>query len=149
MSPAPALRLWTRADAGCLLLRWTGRFGAAAFLRHWRSLAEGGALDGGGAILCDMRPVWMDVPAAEIRLLSGTALPAGAWPGRRQMAVVADSDLAFGMHRMVASHLEGPRLAIAVFRDVAAAGAWLGLPARPGDPFAGMPPAAAAPGLSA
>lgn len=125
-------------NLGCIFVKWTGSFSAAEGAAYYRAIAQ---LDGyrqGASVFHDVRLVDADVPSGEIRAVA-TAGPKDADPSNvRKVAVLAPSDLTFGMMRMLAAMRERPGLVLNVFRDLDKAAEWLGLPTDFGDPFADM-----------
>lgn len=128
-------------NLGCVFVKWSGSFSAAEGAAYYREVARLDSYRRGASVFHDVRLVDADVPSGEIRA-AAMAGPNDADPSNvRKVAVLAPSDLTFGMMRMLAAMRERPGLVLNVFRDIDKAARWLGLPAAGlGDPFADMDP---------
>ncbi len=125
-------------DLGCIFIRWRGTFSREEGAAHYREIAGLVSFQQGSHLFHDVRLVDVNVPASEIREVARAKSPNVDSDNDRKVAVLAPSDLGFGMMRMLASVREHPGLTLNVFRDLEQAKAWLGLPADLGDPFEGM-----------
>ncbi len=123
---------------GCIFIRWSGTFSSEEGAAHYREIAGYESFQKGAHLFHDTRLVDVDVPTSEVRKVA-TAPSSKVDPDVvRKVAILASSDLGFGMMRMLAVMRERPGLVLNVFRDLEEAKAWLGLPADLGDPFEDM-----------
>jgi len=123
---------------GCIFIRWRGTFSSREGAAHYRELADYKSFQQGSNLFHDVRLANTDVASSEIREVA-TARSQNLDPDiMRKVAILAPSDLSFGMMRMLAAMRERPGLVLDVFRDLEEAKAWLGLPADIGDPFEDM-----------
>jgi hypothetical protein len=123
---------------GCIFIRWSGTFSSEEGAAHYREIVEYEGYQKGSHLFHDVRLVNADVPSPEIHKMARGG-PQNADPNiARKVAILAPSDLGFGMMRMLASMRERPGLTLNVFRDLEEAKAWLELPTDLGDPFEDM-----------
>jgi hypothetical protein len=123
---------------GCIFVRWKGTFSSEEGAAYYREIVGHESYQNGSHLFHDIRLVNADVSISEIEKVA-RAGPRDAAPSIvRKAAILASSDLGFGMMRMLASMREHPGLTLSVFRDLEEAKAWLGLPADLGDPFEDM-----------
>ena len=123
---------------GCIFIRWSGTFSSEEGAAYYREIAGYEGYQKGSHLFHDGRLVNADVPSPEIHKVARGG-PQNADPNiARKVAILAPSDLGFGMMRMLALMREQPGLTLNVFRDLEEAKAWLGLPADIGDPFEDM-----------
>lgn len=122
-------------ELGCVFVRWRGTFSAQEGAAHYREVTERESYRGGGSVFHDCRLVNADVPMSEIEKVALSGPHPTNTTNVRKVAILASSDLGFGMMRMLAALRERPGLILNVFRDLEEAKAWLGLPADIGDPF--------------
>ncbi len=123
---------------GCIFIRWRGTFSSEEGAAHYREIAGYESFQKGAHLFHDTRLVDVDVPTSEVQRVATAASPKVEPAFVRKVAILASSDVGFGMMRMLASMRERPGLILNVFRDLEEAKAWLGLPADLGDPFEDM-----------
>ncbi len=123
---------------GCIFIRWSGTFSSEEGAAHYREIAGYESFQKGAHLFHDTRLVDVDVPTSEVQKVATAASPKVEPDVVRKVAILASSDVGFGMMRMLASMRERPGLVLNVFRDLEEAKAWLGLPADLGDPFEDM-----------
>ena len=123
---------------GCIFIRWSGTFSSEEGAAHYREIAGYESFQKGAHLFHDTRLVDVDVPTSEVQKVATAASPKVEPDVVRKVAILASSDLGFGMMRMLALMRERPGLVLDVFRDLEEAKAWLGLPADLGDPFEDM-----------
>ncbi len=123
---------------GCIFIRWSGTFSYEEGAAHYREIAGYESFQKGAHLFHDTRLVDVDVPTSEVQKAATAASPKVDPAIVRKVAILASSDVGFGMMRMLASMRERPGLVLNVFRDLEETKAWLGLPADLGDPFEDM-----------
>ena len=123
---------------GCIFIRWRGTFSYEEGVAHYREIARYESFRQGSHLFHDVRLADVNVPVSEIREVARAESPKVKSDNVRKVAVLAQSDLGFGMMRMLAAMRERPGLILNVYRDLEDAKAWLGLPADLGDPFEDM-----------
>lgn len=101
-----------------------GVLSTAEFLAHYEAVATDPDFDPTFAQLVDLR----DVTAfnVDVITLRSKALQSMFRPGTRR-AIVASSDVTFGLARMFGTYAESASQSIAVFRAIDEAERWLGL----------------------
>jgi len=120
-----------RYDAGLrtLFVSAEGAVGDDEFLEWGQRVASDEAIPAGRLELIDLRR--LELPAVSSQTLRAVA-DAFRQRDRTQfetrIAVVASSDLAFGLSRMYQAYRFDAPITLEVFRDMDAARAWLGLP---------------------
>jgi hypothetical protein len=121
------------AELGIRIATFTGTIGDAELLGAYRELAADPAFDPRVDDLVDLRAVSrMDVTRSGLDELILLFQRMFTHPGRRRAAIVATSDIAFGMGRMY-QLMRGvdPPEEIAVFHSYTEALAWLTQSTRP------------------
>jgi hypothetical protein len=88
-------------------------------------LAPGADYDPGLPELVDMRNATTALTTSELLQLAGTAKHHTPTAGRGRRALLLSSDLMYGLYRMFAGFANGGTTDFGVFRDEAAALAWL------------------------
>lgn len=123
---------------GCIFVKWRGAFSYEEGAAYCREIQRHPAYHRAARLLHDARCLDAAVSADEVRNLAFSGHEDAGAGDVRRIALLASSDLTFGMMRMFAAMRERPGLALHVFRDLRKAAEWLGLPADFGDPFADM-----------
>jgi len=124
------------ASLNCLFSLWNPPVTLLDLAVFGESLLGSDDLDDRTCRLNDLRALTGAQPTSDVRALAeGMARWDRRLPPYRAAHVVG-SDLVFGLTRLFQTVRGEPGEKMAVFRDVAEAQAWLGLPAGMGDPFA-------------
>jgi hypothetical protein len=115
-------------SSGLVLTTAAGVVTDADVLGHLDALAADPRLPAVAAELADARGV-TDPAVTSNGLWRAAAREAAAGPplSARRLAIVAASDAAFGMSRVYQQLADGEAVRVRVFRDLAAARAWLGI----------------------
>ena len=109
-----------------VMSRAWGVFSTAEFLAHFEAVVTDPAFDPTFAQLVDLRDVTsFNLDTGTLRAKAGASF---FHPGVRR-AIVAPSDLGFGLARMFGTYAESASQTIAVFRAIDEAEHWLGLDA--------------------
>jgi hypothetical protein len=108
--------------------RGWGNLSGADVAAHYRAIAADPVFDPTFDQLADLREV-ADFTISSPQVREDALLAVFAPSARR--AFVASSDLAFGLARMYGLHAESAQQNIQVFRELAEAERWLGLPRSP------------------
>ena len=118
----------------CVFMRSEGLYDAAEMRRMIKGIMELELFQLGAPTLCDMRGLVFDPGTASVLEVGRTPVDPPSNAEERSVAMVAGSDLGFGMMRMLAAMREQPGHRPRVFRTLAEAGEWLGLD-LPGEAF--------------
>lgn len=99
------------------------------FLASYRGFFQDPRFDGVSRLLIDLRRTDSSprTRSALQRFSEKLGRRFGRGPGRARVAVVAPSDVSFGLARMLEMSAEHPNLDVGSFRQVADAVAWLGV----------------------
>jgi len=101
-----------------------GELSTADFLAHYQSVATDPSFDPTFAQLVDLRDV--TAFALDTGTIRAKAVNSLFQPGVRR-AIVAPSDIAFGLARMFSTYAESASQTVAVFRAIDEAERWLGI----------------------
>jgi len=124
-----------RYDPGMRTLFVTaeGEIGDDEFLAWGQQVAADEAIPAGRLELIDLRRLELpDVSSETLRRVADAFRQRDRTQFETKIAVVASSDLAFGLSRMYQAYRSDAPIALEVFRDMDAARAWLGLPPEAG-----------------
>ena len=101
-----------------------GELSTADFLAHYQAVATDPSFDPTFAQLVDLREV--TAFALDTGTIRAKAVTSHFQPGVRR-AIVAPSDIAFGLARMFSTYAESASQTVAVFRAIDEAEHWLGI----------------------
>ena len=118
----------------CVYTRSVGLYDAVEMRRMIKAIMELDMFRSGAPTLCDERGLIFNAENATIVAVGQTPVDPPTETEVRSLAMVAESDLGFGMMRMLAAMREQPGHRPRVFRTMAEAADWLGVTV-PGEAF--------------
>ncbi len=128
-------------DKSCVYFKWRGTLSEAGGVVLAETITENAEMRACALRFHDVRLADLNVSAFQVQRTADRARQEKeeerAVPIKS--AVLAPSNISFGMMRMFSALYERPDLVINVFRDIEEAQAWLGLTNEDGDPFETMP----------
>jgi hypothetical protein len=120
-------------DQGLILTAATGVLTDEELLKHKRALAADPDFSPGMRQLSDVRGVErLEVTPEGVRLMVALDRDQADQLGDWRLAIVTTADFVFGTARMYQSMTDEEQNRVQVFRDMAEARSWLGLPADEG-----------------
>lgn len=129
----PISRRWD-PDQHALFVRMVGRVDDAELVRFARELSEDPEVPTGRRELIDLREVEAsDVTTEAIRQVAGAFRSQDKTHYETRVALVAASDLGFGLGRMYQAFRDDAPIHLQVFRELEKALAWLGIERVPDD----------------
>jgi len=115
-----------------ILAHGTGRVTDQDVLNTTTVLSDAMAVTPDLTILVDLREVTdCAVSSDTIHVLADLHRHHAEQSGHARVAIVASTDLAFGLSRMYATQVKGSALDVGVFRDIHQSQAWLDQPLQP------------------
>jgi hypothetical protein len=118
------------AEANLLLVTFEGTVGDEDLLKYARHALEGAEVPSGHDELIDLSSVedGGEITSQALRRVAGMFTRTDQTPERTRVAIVATTDVHYGLSRMYQAFRSESPLDLRVFRDIDQARAWLGLP---------------------